>query len=759
MKGTVRGSFLGLAIAAAGLAFASPDPPASAAPARAEVVPHRPPELRFEPNVGQTDSQVRFLSSSRGGDVFLTPGEIVLSVRRGGESAAVRLHILDANPNPRVVGVDPLPGETNYLLGNDPKKWHSHVPAFARVKYAGVYPGIDLVAYGNEGNLEYDFQVAAGADPRRIAMSVEGADRVGVDLAGDLVMHTSIGEVRQYAPRIYQRDDNGTHEIAGGYVVRSSETVAFKLAAYDATRPLVIDPQLVYSTYFGGSSETDIHAIAVDPGGSVFVAGDTFAHDFPTKNPLQSANRHAQSLSATVTKLGPDGASLVYSTYLGGSDTNAIDAAVGIAIDAAGSAYITGTTTSSDFPTKNPISGVAGARGDIFVAKLSPDGSSLTFSTRLGGNASSEPKGIQLDDSGTVYLFGKTSATDFPTVNPTQPAPGGNGFRDGFWSVISADGSKLLFSTYMGGNNEDDIRSLAVLQHSTDVYLSGVTQSNDFAGNDGSLRGFTAVARRATSSANAPQGIPGDTVRYDEPVVVTPPQQGFGGSEDPFLFLPFPCRIFCAWVRKPESAPPVPAQAETTDVEAYFSGGCVVSPGDTSCSANASIVFLDPQTLAVKKVIPITDPIPSPSVAFLDSGGFLYIAGGGPIASSFPIVDSAREGVGGRDDAFVTVFAPTTGQVVFSTAIGGSGQDDANGMAFDSHGNIYIAGQTQSGDFPTKNAFQPTAPAPNGASIGDGNSFIAKIPNGGFQPSTREPVEPARHPQDPTQDLPPRPAD
>lgn len=766
MSESPRSSFLRRGIVFAVVAFAWAGPPTAAAHPLADGVPPRPPVLRFEPNVGQTDPQVRFLSGSRSGDVFLTPSEIVLSIRQAGKSeegksAVVRLHILDANPNPPIVGLDPLHGESNYFLGNDPKKWHTHVAAFARVKYADVYPGIDLVAYGNEGNLEYDFQVAPGADPKQIAMSVEGADRVGVDAAGDLVMRTAIGEVRQYAPRIYQQEGATRHEVAGGYAMCKDGRVAFRLGRYSADEPLMIDPQLVYSTYFGGTAETDIHAIAVDAADAVYVAGDTYAHDFPTKNPVQSTNRHSQSLSAIVTKLAPDGASLVYSTYLGGSDTFTIDVAVGIAVDSTGAAYVTGTTGSSDFPTKNPISGVAGGGTDVFVTKLSADGSSLVYSSLLGGAGFDEPRGIVLDGSNAAYVFGDTRSTDFPTVNPTQAASGGGGFGDGFWLVISSDGSKLLFSTYAGGNNEDDIRSLTVSPTSSDVYLSGVTQSSNFAGNDGSLRGFMAHARRAAGGSNAPQGTQESTVHYDEPVLVIPPQQNpSAGSEDPLLFVPGICRVFltCGWIHN--GAPnPVASAAETTDVEVYFSGGCIVPPGSSTCSGNASIVFADAETLAVKRVIQITDPIPPPSAGLLDSQGFLYIAGGGPIGSSFPLVDSVPGGIGGRDDAFVTVFAPTDGSIVFSTFLGGSGSDDANGVAFDGHGNLYIAGQTQSSDFPTKNALQPTAPAPNGASIGEGNSFIAKISNGAPQPAAREPVEPAKPRQDSTHALPPRPAD
>jgi hypothetical protein len=305
--------------------------------------------LRFELNVGQTDRQARFIASTPSGDTFLTPSEMVLRVREASSgpakkpdtpsqkskqvravtaSAVVRLRTVHANPNARITGLDPLPGRTNYFIGNNPKEWHTNVPSFAKVKYENIYPGMDLIYYGNEGNLEYDFNVAPGADPSRIALSVEGAEGVKLDEAGNLVLHTAVGEISQHAPRIYQEVNGTRQEIAGGYRLLEpaaiqdpnskihNQLVGFALRDYDASKPLVIDPQLVYATYFGGTSETDISGIAVDSAGSVYVVGDTYSHDFPTQNPLQPMNNHSQNFSAIISKFSPDGQSLVYSTYL-----------------------------------------------------------------------------------------------------------------------------------------------------------------------------------------------------------------------------------------------------------------------------------------------------------------------------------------------------------------------------------------------------------------------------------------------------------
>ncbi|HKQ03579.1 MAG TPA: SBBP repeat-containing protein [Blastocatellia bacterium] len=643
-------------------------------------------------------------------------------------SAVVRLQTVNANPNPRITGLDQLPGKTNYFIGNDPKRWHTNVPSFAKVKYENIYPGIDLIYYGNEGNLEYDFNVAPGADPSQIALAVEGAEGVRINEAGDLVLHTGVGEVRQHAPHIYQQAGKERHEIAGGYVLREDGRVAFDVASYDAGKPLVIDPELVYATYFGGSAETDIKAIAVDAAGSVYVAGDTFAHDFPTKNPLQSTNHHSQNLSAIITKFSPDGQSLVYSTYLGGSDTFALDGASSIAIDSSGAAYITGGTGSSDFPTKNPLQGARAANStDLFISKISPDGASLVYSTYLGGTGFDLPGGIVLDSSNRAYVFGGTQSTDFPTVNPTQATSGGNGHEDGFWSVISADGSQLLFSTYVGGNDDDDIRSLQVDPPTQDVFITGQTQSSNFAGNDGSFVPYQGFFKKVTQSASIrrqPQAE--ERFMYRDPVI--------GWLLDLKDIIKDRKRSEIAmanWLRDhppPQKPPTEVAQAsQSNDIEIFLGPGCLATAPNTTCSGSASIFIMDANTLAVKSVTNIADGVPLANAAILDSQDAIYITGAVGRDSLFPLVNPIQSSSGGSLDAFVTVFAPVTRQIVFSTYLGGSGNDESNGIALDPQGNIYIAGQTTSPNFPTKNAYQPTPPAPNGVQQGQGNSFIVKI--------------------------------
>jgi hypothetical protein len=715
--------------------------------------------LRFELNRGQTDPQVRFIACSQSGDMFLTAREMVLRVREVSSSsdrkpgvgthseqahamsnsAVVRLRTVDANPNPRITGLDPLPGKTNYFIGNNPKKWHTNVPSYSRVKYENIYPGIDLIYYGNEGNLEYDFNVAPGANPSRIALSVEGADGVRIDEAGNLVLQTAVGEVSQHAPRIYQELNGTRQEIAGGYrLLETSPSiqnpkskihnrlVAFEMAGYDASKTLVIDPELVYATYFGGTSETDIKAIAVDAAGSAYVAGDTFAHDFPTKNPVQSTNNHTQSLSAVITKFSPDGRSLVYSTYLGGSDIFTLDVALGIALDSTGAAYITGVTGSADFPIKNALQGARnGNSQDLFVTKLTADGSSLVYSTYLGGSGTDEPKGIRLDSANAAYVFGKTGSSDFPTVNPTQATFAG-GSSDGFLSIINGNGSKLLFSTFVGGPGEDAVSSCVINPDNGDFYLTGFMQPS---------------SQIASGSNVSPQAT-GDSQEYIEQLRRDSPDDWKLGfirviqdtidakkfppifeDDDGFIFGNFLFPFFAAdsgrgTVRyNPNSKISLPQGIQPQGADP----GIRITSLDVGLNVKKTVHFGGSGEDFVNGIV-------------RDSRGAIYVAGS-TNSRDFPTVNPIQATYGGSFDGFVAVFAPDTLDEIFATYIGGSGHEEANGIALDPQGNIYIAGQTTSDDFPTKNAFQPTHPAPNGVMQGQGNSFIVKISSLGMIPT------------------------
>src|SRR5437867_4752142 len=325
--------------------------------------------LSFEVNQGQTDPQVRFLARGGGQTLLLTPTEAVLvltkadppvqgpqrplispvAARRAGTQAVVRMAFVGASSQPRIAGQKELAGKVNYFLGNDPAKWRTNVPIYAAVRYEGLYPGIDLVYYRHNHRLEYDLVVAPGADPSQNALSFERADRLEIDANGDLVLHTAVGTIHQRRPIVYQQTNGIRSEVAGAYVLRGGNDIGFQVAAFDGSRPLIIDPVLAYSTLLGGSGWDAGYDIVVDAGGNPYVTGFAGSTDFPTTpGAFQTALLSGPYYSAFVTKLNPTGSGLVYSTYLGGSGGETGNA---IAVDAAGHAYVTGATGSPDFPT------------------------------------------------------------------------------------------------------------------------------------------------------------------------------------------------------------------------------------------------------------------------------------------------------------------------------------------------------------------------------------------------------------------------
>ncbi len=403
------------------------------------------------------------------------------------------MQLVHANPSARVSGLEPQAGRSNYFIGNDPQKWRKNVPTYARVAYEGVYPGVDLVYYGNQsGRLEYDFKVAPGADASAISLSFAGAQKMRIDGAtGDLLLQVGTGELRFHQPVVYQpanddrragADDSGRQLVAARYVLRGHHGVAFHLADYDRSRPLVIDPALGYSTYLGGSAADNAYGVAVDSSGSAYITGMTQSTNFPvTKGAFQTSNKG--KTVAFVTKLSVNGSALLYSTYLGGSGT---DFAFGIAVDAAGSAYVAGTTGSSDFPItagafQTKCGGnVGNCKGvpDAFVTKLDATGSALSYSTYLGGSGDDRGFAMALDPNGNVYVTGRTGSTDFPSTSGAFQTTL-KGATNVFVTALNATGSALVYSTYLGGTGNDQANAMA-LDSSGYAYVAGSTTSTNF---------------------------------------------------------------------------------------------------------------------------------------------------------------------------------------------------------------------------------------------------------------------------------------
>jgi MYXO-CTERM domain-containing protein len=453
------------------------------APTREPAAP-RPTALAFEANLGQLDPAVRFAARGAGFAVWLTERGARLAIRdrdEAGPDVVLGLEVAGAK-SARALPTERFGGRTSYLRGRDPAKWVVDVPRFARVTYPGVRPGVDLVFHGEDGRLEYDFVLAPGTSPDDARLEISGSEGLSLDETGALLVATSRGVLRQLRPMVYQEGGDGIRrQLIAGYRIVDDSRVAFAVPAYDPTRTLVIDPVLLYASYLGGSSYDRANAVAVDASGNVYLAGLTSSPDFPTESAFEA--KIAGSTDVFVAKLDPEGKSLLYATYLGGA---AEDAAYGIAVDASGSAYVTGNTESSDFPVFPAVTDAGscptfqcenGGASNAFVTRLAPDGRTLTYSTYLGGSGYDVAQAIGLDVLGSAYLAGVTQSPDFPTVSPFQSSLMGT--QNAFVAKLSPTGTTLLGGTYLGGSGDDAATGIAVDGLGA-VYVTGYAQSLDF---------------------------------------------------------------------------------------------------------------------------------------------------------------------------------------------------------------------------------------------------------------------------------------
>ena len=367
--------------------------------------------LRFEANAGRLDEHVRFFARGSQATLFLTAREAVLRLRGEDQQRAgeLRLSLVNANRAPIVTGLDQLPSHSHYFTGRNASKWRNGVGHFGKVRYAAVYPGIDLVYYGQGQLLEYDFVVAPGADARRIRMSFAGARAVRLGEQGELVLQLAAGEVRQRPPVAYQEVDGVRRVIPARYRLYGKDQAGFTLGSYDRRRTLWIDPVLEYSTYLGGDRSDQGLAVAVDKDGNTYVAGLSDSTDFPSAGPIQGV--HGAGTDAFIAKINARGTALIYAAYLGGNNT---DAANAVALDAAGNVYLAGVTFSSDFPiTTNAMQRIAAGGQESFVVKLAASGSELIYSTLLGGANSDFISGLAADAAGNAYFTGRTDSPGF----------------------------------------------------------------------------------------------------------------------------------------------------------------------------------------------------------------------------------------------------------------------------------------------------------------------------------------------------------
>jgi hypothetical protein len=747
-----------LAIASAAFYFATGIHTVSARGPAASA--HMPPSskslslpLFFEPNQGQTAPQVKFLAHGAGYGLFLTADEAVLELQHSAVShqpsgknsqktsnSVIRMKLDGANSSSRVSGASLMPGKSSYFIGSDPSKWHRDIPQFGRVEYQAVYPGIDLVYYGDQSQLEYDFRVAPAAEPNQIVLSFKGAT-THID-SGDLVLSTANGDVRFRAPHVYQQDGKTQKAVAGSFRQLADNKIGFSIGDYDRKRELVIDPVLSYSTYLGGGGTESFVKIAVDANLFVYVAGSTNSENFPVTDGSTLNNPSAQNLF--ISKINPlnTGASqLVYSIYLGGSKADTLS---GIAVDGGFNIYVAGSTDSPDFPTTSsafqqpPV--VPNTHG--FLTRLNYNagtlGYDLGYSTYLAGNGMDEVTGLAIDSSqANAYVTGDTTSYNafsdgFPAnanaYQKTSNSPGNPQFFATEINTTYGKSASMRYSTYFGGSNPSQATAngggIAVdpTGSSVSMYFTGTT--NMLPQGLNGAPGFPLHAAQQ-SCLNAPgqtgacTSIPGNT-------------DGFVAKLQPLAGAIPAYSTYLGGSRNDKAL----AIAVDTSSMAYITGSTdskdwalcngFECPPISQVATNAYVARIGTQ-------IGSTFPL----------NYFTYLGGSGSDVGEDIKVDTlfGAHVVGStssidlpitnpiqackvQGDAFVALILNHTGSLTggdYVTCLGGTGLDDGTGIALDTFNSAYVAGTTQSVDFPTANPYQASLNA------GSQDAFVTKI--------------------------------
>jgi hypothetical protein len=728
--------------------------------------------LSFEPNQGQTAAAVQFLSRGSGYALFLKPGEVVLNLGRRQPAPAVDtlcMSLIGANGEANGVGLAPQPGVVSYLIGNDPKNWRSGIPTYGKVNYAQIYPGVDLVFYGNQRQLEYDFVVAPGADPSRIAWRIDGA-HASVDADGNLVLNAPNGPASFKKPVLYQMDGDKKTGVEGSFAV-SGNQVRFRLGSYDHSRALIIDPVLSYASYLAGSSTDHIgrptdngpngtsQGLAVDSAGSAYVAGYTYSIDFPTKNPYQSVPPAkvtgvppGQWPSAFVSKFSPDGSSLVYSTYLGG---NGYDYIYAIAVDSGGNAYVTGETDSPDFPvtkgayqtvcspapnnTGAPVqnsSNCYSSNTSAFVTKLNPTGTGLVYSTFLGGNGSfAYATAIAVDGAGRAYIAGDENEScytglpyTFQSCFPTTSGAviGGDKTVGGdpqfaFVAAFDPTGAQLLYSTLFGDQNFK-----CVIGCGSDTYGTGIAvDTNGYFYLVGETKASTLPT---TAGVVQPTGAP-----LGNPATYVQAWRGFVAKFNPVTSAGGASLAYATYLggKTGNTGDFISGIAIDSASNAYIVGYTNSTDFPVTAGAYSTVCGTNGQTCAAAHVTKLNPtgtaiiwstyvggakPDASDSVFFtgpiqLDGNGDVYIMGQPGVG--FPMINPVEPTpTGGDQQVLIAELDPTGANLLFSTTVGSHGLDSTvpAGLAVDSAGTIYLAGNDAGANLiTTPGAFQTTA--------------------------------------------------
>lgn len=651
-----------------------------------ETFLHRP--AVFIPNAGQFDPKVIYFSQRNGSSLFFLSDGIIFDFagtlsedEKQDSRAAIALLFDESNENVTPQGLSPNLGVLNFCFGKDATHWKSNVNSYQKIYYQEIWPGIDLMIGSDDGTLKFNWIVQPGGDPAQIVMRYLGADSLELDDMGNLSVLHALGVMTDACPASFQEPDGGKTAVPCSYLMNPAGemTVGFETGPFDETIPLCIDPAISYATYLGGSSADTINGVTVDSTGSAYFVGQTASADFPVVTGAYQPAL-AGTANAFITKIAPDGTSLVYSTYLGGTGT---DEGLAIAIDPSGSTYVTGSTTSTDFPTVGPYQGALAGTQDAFVSKLSPNGGALTYSTYLGGaTGSTTGRGIGVNIFGQTFIAGETSSASFPTTGGAFSTTYGGGTSDGFVSLLSSGGGSLLVSTYLGGSGADIIYGLA-LDSSDFVYVVGGTASADFPTTAGAYQ--TALA--GTNNAFVTKLV------EDLSGLVFSTYLGGTSSDAAMALVLDASNLACVTGSSTSSDFPVTVGAYQTTY-----GG--------SGDAFITKFSLDGGSLVFSTYLGGSGTDIGNAIAF-DATGHVWTAGS-TASADFPTTPTViPSSLTGTLDWFISMLSADGSSLLVSYYLGGTSTQEARGIALDAQGASYVVGDTSSSDFPVAlGAFQ-----------------------------------------------------
>ena len=697
--------------------------------------------LAFEENQGQANPAVKFLSRGPGYQLFLTAQEAVMVFSSGGERSSneestrskipqakqgvIHMRFEGASATPAVKGFEPLTFKTNYFVGTDSTQKFIDITNHSRVKYTSIYPGVDLVYYGNQQQLEYDLIVAPKADTTKIKLRFGGTHKLAITPEGDLKLGDSANDIAFRKPVAYQNIGGERHAVEAEYVLAANNQVSFKLGKYDTSFPLVIDPVLNYATFLWGT----IGGIAVDSLGNIYVSGSISTKNLPVVGGYKTSQ--VGTVDAYVVKLNPSFVP-IYATYLGAR--SAVTSGGGVAVDGAGNAYVTGTTNSGSYPvTAGAYQTTASTNGGAFITKLNAAGNALAYSTFVTGVT---PKTIVVDSSGNAYVAG--SVTSLYGAFKTSPGAFRTGYSGGFVAKLNSSGSAMVYASFLGGVSTSDVCNAIAIDAQGNAYVVGTTYSTDFptttpyqATLSGPIDAFVSKIDPTGTTLIYSTYLGGSNKEYGRGIAVDAAGQAYAVGMTNSSDYPITAGVFQPRIGYPD---PSVTNAFITKFSSggtalvyssYLGGAWCLKPGVYSCFG-----LFNPG-----------DGVDAGTSVVVDGGGYAYI-GGYATSNLFPLVDSIKPDNISNSDVlsapFIAKITPNGDSKIYSTVFDSRSQDQSvAGLTIDSNGNVYAIGNA------AYSGYAPLPPITAGAQLTSGISFLVKLSNGIYTTSVQSSLNPA----------------